>query len=234
MKKKRVSKQTKKKLRVYISSQEWKEIEKKIGSGVKIYKGKKTFFYNGQPLKDDTGRLLYDDIERSTWQVIIILPGVIEIPSSAFCRCWHVKTVIMADTVKRIHDRAFMECSKLSIMRLSTTLEYIGNYAFKSCVKLEAVFIPESCREIGMIAFEGCEQLIILNVPQHVHLGIEFIADTALLRASPFTVDGFGRYEVNQHDEVVEWVLNINSDSEIGLHCICAFLFQRTMMFWRY
>lgn len=104
MKQKRVSKQTRKKIqRVYISNQDWKEIEQ-IGSGVNFYKGKKTFFYNGQPLRDDTGRLVYDDIERSTWQVIIILPGVVEIPPSAFYRCWHVKTVIMADTVKRVDD----------------------------------------------------------------------------------------------------------------------------------
>ncbi|GFH57080.1 predicted protein [Chaetoceros tenuissimus] len=78
MKKKKVSKQKKKKLRVYISSQEWNEIEQ-IGSGVNFYEGKKTFFYNGQPLRDDAGQLVYDDVEKSTWQVIIILPGVIEI-----------------------------------------------------------------------------------------------------------------------------------------------------------
>lgn len=82
-----------------------------------------------------------------------------------------------------------MECSKLALLRLSTTLAYIGSYAFKSCIKLEAVFIPESCREIGMVAFEACEKLMILNVPQYVHLGVEFIADTALLRVSPFTGD---------------------------------------------
>ncbi|GFH57081.1 hypothetical protein CTEN210_13557 [Chaetoceros tenuissimus] len=124
----------------------------------------------------------------------------------------------MADTVKRLHDRAFMECSKLSLLRLCTSLEYLGKYAFKSCVKLEAVFIPESCREIGVAAFEGCEKLTILNVPQHVNFGIEFIADTALVRASPFNMDRLGRYEVNQHHEVVEWVRNINSDGDFTLH----------------
>lgn len=90
-----------------------------------------------------------------------------------------------------------MECSKLSMLRLSTTLEYIDSYAFKSCIKLEAVFIPESCREIGMVAFEACEKLMILSVSRHVHFGVEFIADTALLRASSFIVDRNGRYDVS-------------------------------------
>lgn len=199
-----------------------KKLKRLDPAGVNIYKGKKAFFYNGQPLRDDTGRPLYDDIERSTWRVIIISPGVEEIPPSAFCRCWHVKIVIMADTVKQINQRAFMECSKLSLIKFPKSLLYIGSYAFKACVKLEAIFIPESCREVGMVAFEGCKKLMVLNVSRHALLRIEFIADTALLRASPFTVNINGRYKENQHDEVLQWVRNINSDGDFALHRICA------------
>ena len=60
-----------------------------------MYKSKKTFFYNGDPLCQE----IYEWEEQSTWEVIIILPGVEVIPEFAFASCSSLKIVIMSDTV---------------------------------------------------------------------------------------------------------------------------------------
>ena len=56
-----------------------------------MYKGKKTFFWNGEILWEgpDWNRrnLSHDEEERNTWQVIIVLPGVEVIPRFTFCDC---------------------------------------------------------------------------------------------------------------------------------------------------
>ena len=48
-----------------------------------MYKGRKTYFYNGEEELYDAETqdfLIYDQEERETWEVIIVLPGVEEIP----------------------------------------------------------------------------------------------------------------------------------------------------------
>ena len=69
---------------------------------------KEDFFWNGEEL--DEFKDNYDEEERKSWEVIIILPGHEVIPSWTFYEFINLKTVIMADTVKRIEDCAF-RCS---------------------------------------------------------------------------------------------------------------------------
>ena len=94
--------------------------------GVRLYKGKKTFFYNVELFWDVNSMddLIYDTDERQTWEVIMVLPGVKVIPQHAFYECWNVKTVIMmADTVKRIEMETFFLCEKLVRIKLSRNLK---------------------------------------------------------------------------------------------------------------
>lgn len=61
----------------------------------------------------------------------MVLPGVkVMIPQHAFYECGNVKTVIMADTVKRIEIEAFYLCEKLVRIKLSRNLKYIGESVF--------------------------------------------------------------------------------------------------------
>ena len=81
--------------------------------GIRMYKGKKTYFYNGEILRDEeTGEfLIYDWKERYSWEVIIVLPGVVVIPYGTFTYCTNVETVIESDSVKRIEKLAFSNLS---------------------------------------------------------------------------------------------------------------------------
>ncbi|GFH56411.1 hypothetical protein CTEN210_12887 [Chaetoceros tenuissimus] len=155
-----------------VQTEEWR----RFVPGVRMYKGKKTLFYNGEILweGDDfiTGDpLIYNTEERQSWEVIIVLPGVEVIPENSFCKCFNLKTVIMADTVRRIGNGTFSLCTSLVFVRFSRSLEYIGSYAFFICPSLSSIFIPPSCREIGSNAFNGCRKLLILSVPHHTQLG---------------------------------------------------------------
>ena len=193
-----------------------------------MYKDKKTLFYNGEILSGARGleelslawRLHL--IEQDSWQVIIVLPGVQVIPNNTFCLyCRHVKTVIMADTVRRIEENAFKFCSSLVFVKLSRNLEYIGMYAFECCKSLTSIFIPPSCREIGYQAFDRCSELIILSVPQDTQLGNDIIQGTSLKRASPFPFDVYMSRQRN--NEVNAWIKNINRDSDAySLHLLCC------------
>ena len=192
-----------------------------------MYKDKMTLFYNGEKLWEEEGNdghqefLIYDKRERQTWEVIIILPGVEVIPWCTFHDCKNVETVIMSDTVKRIEYKAFSCCSSLKFVKLSRNLEYIGIMAFNWCESLTSIFVPPSCREIGYFAFASCEKLIIVSVFENTRIGDNVFAWTKLFRVSPFEeVDRFGRY--NNHDQVNEWVRDINTNQEYALHRACC------------
>ena len=191
-----------------------------------MYKGKKTLFYNGEVLvevRDDIANyLIYDYEERQTWEVIIVLPGVEVIPCCTFYNCRNVKTVIMADTVRRIEDGdVFWLCGSLAFVRFSRNLEYIGNFAFLQCESLTSIFIPPTCRYVGEQAFDECSKLIILHVPNQTQLDVRAISCTALLKASPFASEIRTDY-VNHTEEINQWVKDINQGDKFELHRACS------------
>ncbi|GFH57150.1 leucine-rich repeat domain-containing protein [Chaetoceros tenuissimus] len=212
-----------------VQTEEWR----RFIPGIRMYKGKKTLFYNGEKLVHMEGRegdmlgcpryFNYDQDERQSWEVIIVLPGVEVIPEFTFFYCENVKTVIMADTVKRIEDYAYWCCKRLVRAKLSTNLEYIGYAAFGVCLSLTSIFIPPSCTEIGGGAFKTCTRLMILHVPQQTQIGEIMIEDTALIRASPFEVNQYGSYNANISENVNEWIKNINGNGDqFALHRACS------------
>ncbi|GFH47136.1 leucine-rich repeat domain-containing protein [Chaetoceros tenuissimus] len=210
------------KLLKYPTQAEWDEIVA-LGPGVRMFRGKKTLFYNGEKLRfGGFASLIYDEEERNTWQVMIVLPGVEMIPCCTFYDCRNIKTVVMADTVKRIEREAFMQCFGLQFVKLSTNLEFIGERAFCDCGFLTSIFIPPSCREIDWGAFFACKKLLILGLPHNVQLGQDVFQDTELLRVSPFETDEDGEY--NEHDEeaVVQWVKSITNEEAYALHHLCC------------
>ncbi|GFH61895.1 hypothetical protein CTEN210_18371 [Chaetoceros tenuissimus] len=199
-----------------VQMEEWR----RFIPGVRMYKGKKTLFYNGEKLFGILNPLIYDKEERNSWEVIIVLPGVRVIPYMTFYRCENVKTVIMANNVERIERSAYYRCYSLVFVKLSTSIESIGAYAFLFCESLNSIFVPVSCREIDICALDGCSKLIILSVPQHTTLYEDVIANTALIKASPFDTNVRGRYE--NDEEVNEWIKNRLADNQFSLHRACA------------
>ena len=114
-----------------VQTEEWR----RFIPGVRMYKGKKTLFYNGEKVFDVENReyLIYDEEEQESWEVLIVLPGVEVIPAENFSSCEKLETVIMSDTVRRIERSAFYYCHDLFFVRLSRNLEYIGVHAFQEC-----------------------------------------------------------------------------------------------------
>ena len=205
------------KLQRKLTNKEWAEVVA-LGPGVRMYRGKKTLFYNGETLFDYQSQWwkIHDFDERNSWEVIIVLPGVEIIPTTNFGECEKVKMVIMSDSVRRLSPSAFDSCWKLEYVRLSRNLEYIDQQAFNDCISLTSIFIPPSCREIDVQAFLGCEKLMILSVPRNVQLGPGVIDETALIEVSPFGDSG-------EDEQVNAWLQNINgSEEEYALHRACS------------
>ena len=205
-------------IKMRVQTEEWR----RFIPGVRMYKGKMTLFYNGETLRDRDTRewLIYNEKERRSWEVIIVLPGVEIIPEWTLFDCKNVKVVIMSDTVKRIEECAFNNCFGLEFVKLSTNLEYIGEWAFRYCKSLTSIFIPPSCREIGNWAFYHCEKMFIMGVPQDTQLGAKVIDGTALIRASPFETDHWGDYA--NSNEVNEWIRNRHANNQFSLHRVCS------------
>ena len=109
-------------IKMRVQTEEWR----RFIPGVRMYKGKKTLFYNGEILWENGKSLIYDQEKRQSWEVIIVLPGVQVIPENTFLYCRNVKVVIMADAVRRVERGAFIWCLSLKFVRLSTNLEFIG------------------------------------------------------------------------------------------------------------
>ena len=149
--------------------------------------------------------------ERLSWQQIIVVEGVTEIPSSTFYKCINIKRVIFADTVIRIGRCAFSNCGNLVYIKLSTNLEYIGDEAFENC-NLYSVFIPPGCREIGRWAFRDNYNLTILNVPEDTEVGHHIIIYTEL--------NQFCRIQFND-EPLNTWLENINRNDQFDLHRVC-------------
>ena len=159
--------------------------------------------------------------ERFSWQQVIVVEGVTEIPDRTFLRCYNVKRVIFADTVIRIEEYAFFRCESLVFDKLSINLEYIGISAFYGC-NLSSVFIPPSCREIGHYALGSNKNLSILCVPQDTQLGRGIIKYSALAKSSPFEVQRNGSYEDEVNDDMNTWIKNLNNGEEFSLHRACS------------
>lgn len=149
--------------------------------------------------------------ERLSWQQVIVVEGVTEIPERTFSLCCNIKRVILADTVNRIQRWAFIGCKNLVFIKWSLRLELIGWAAFRGC-NLSSVFIPPRCREIGDESFSQNKNLTILNVSQDTELGTGIINHTELHE----------RYSQLNDGPLNTWLENINHNDQFDLHRVCS------------
>lgn len=201
-------------MKIIISDKEWDEI-KKLGPGVRMYRGKKTLFYNGERLYSyGYGRTnVYDEKERESWRMIIVLPGVISIPSYSFYACRFLEAVIMPDSVRTINRYVFTLCVSLKFIRLSRRLKCIKHYAFDTC-GLTAIFIPKSCNMIGDKAFFNCNELHIVNVSEKTKLG-----NYAIPVRVPVSYSGS---DIKPENEGYHLIKNIDIPRQLNIHKICS------------
>lgn len=159
--------------------------------------------------------------ERLSWQQIIVVNGVEEIPVDTFSWCLELKRVIFANTVIRIQGFAFYHCENLAYIKLSIVLEVIGQSAFSHC-NLSCVFTPPTCEQLDWNAFEYNMNLSILHVQQDAQLGICVFAATTIAKSSPLHVDRNGWYDRTSSPDMNEWIKNINNDNQFALHRACS------------
>ena len=107
-----------------------------------MYNNLKTLFYNGEKLwkgddeyfveldleEEPEHPLVYNRKERKSWQQIVVLPGVEEIPMCTFQGCINVEKVVMYD-VRWIRSKAYLECKRLRHVLFSRNLEVVGSNA---------------------------------------------------------------------------------------------------------
>lgn len=103
-----------------------------------------------------------------------------EIEDSAFYSCDELKTLDLADSVKKLGKDSFSGCSVLSEIKGVNALTSIADNAFAFCSSLESVTIPKSIENMGIGVFSECEML------KHCELeeGLAFIGEGAFTNCS--------------------------------------------------
>lgn len=142
--------------------------------------------------------MLKDIIIPSNSKLKVIRPG-------AFINCNSLTSLILPNSVQRIHSRAFYRCKNLETfpfpkdlkyigeeafyfcgfpeLNLPDTLEYIEKAAFFKCTKLISVVLPPSVKHIGSQAFHGCNRLKYLEIRHNPEfVGKEIINRQATIR----------------------------------------------------
>lgn len=108
-------------------------------------------FFGCSRLKNADGlvvinNVIYDGLSAKTEDGVLTIPeGIVGISSMAFHEAWHVKKVILPESVRRIESGAFAMCSYLEEIELNDGLEYVGEDAF-SFTALKALTISDAVK----------------------------------------------------------------------------------------
>ena len=84
--------------------------------------------------------------------------GNTEIGDGAFNDFTFLKTIVLADSVRKIGDAAFEDCWRLESCRFSNNISIIAQYAFLGC-GLRSIKLPSSVTYIGKNAFGAGRRL---------------------------------------------------------------------------
>ena len=107
--------------------------------------------------------LYYDSLYNRKWYFNIKSDTIIdcrEIPLAFKTNnCRNVRSIVLTDSVRRIHNYGFSNFNNLEKIEFSDNLDTIGAQAFMGLTKLESVIIPKSVNLIGAEAFRDCSSL---------------------------------------------------------------------------
>ena len=153
---------------------------------IEIVDNLKTVFYNGEQIwNQNLSKCTIQ--ERNTWQQIIVLENVEELPSFTFYNCQQLKKIIL-NRVKNIQYKAIASCPRLECIMWSKELEYIGERALEYCLSLKHVYLPSKCRKVDNYAFGNCTELEIFHISNPAMiLGKGVVEHSKLSRYLPST-----------------------------------------------
>ena len=118
------------------------------------------------------GYIVVGAYESSSTELLIGLEyeglPIVEIASNAFRYHYWIKTIKIADNVKKIGSGAFEHCGSLERVELTKGLTVIEDKLFNSCESLKEVTLPEGITKIGESAFLYCKNLEKLEIPNTV------------------------------------------------------------------
>lgn len=100
-------------------------------------------------------------------QEIALPHSIKEIPPFAFFSC-DLRTVVLADGVRKIGEHAFGANFSLKSVCIPHSVRSIGVSAFEKCEGLEEVHLPERLTTIERSAFEDCKALSSIDIPSSV------------------------------------------------------------------
>ncbi|GFH44053.1 hypothetical protein CTEN210_00527 [Chaetoceros tenuissimus] len=157
--------------------------------------------------------------ERFSWQQIIVVEGVTEIPEWTFSDCRNIQRVILSNTVVRIEQLGFSRCKSLVYIKWSVNLEFIGDESFEEC-NLSSVFLPPRCRLVGSWAFGFNYNLNIFHVPQDTELGRLSFNKAKFL--DKFPSRNTSTLYSDNNEEIHTWIKNIHDHEDYALHRACS------------
>lgn len=96
---------------------------------------------------------------------VVIADGIKRIGEEAFYYCSNLSNVLLPNSVTDIDRSAFMGCSALKSLTIPDGVVNIGNRAFAYCGGLTSITIPNSVKSIDSFAFEECWELKSLRLP---------------------------------------------------------------------
>lgn len=181
---------------------------------IEIVDNLKTVFYNGDEIwNQNLSKCTIQ--ERNTWQQIIVLDNVQEIPPFTFYNCLLLEKVIL-NQVKYIHHDAIGHCPLLTEVIWSEELEYIGSRALQHS-SLKHVYLPKKCKKVDNYAFANCTQLEIFHMDHTgVMLGTGVVEHTKLSRYLPST---YHCVYACMHNAMLR---NLHGNNEkYALHALC-------------
>ncbi|MDR2846570.1 MAG: leucine-rich repeat domain-containing protein [Candidatus Methanoplasma sp.] len=96
---------------------------------------------------------------------LVLSPGVLSTPASAFFGFKELKTVALPPSLKSIGDSTFQGCTSLTYLTLPASLKNLGDSAFFGCTSLTSVTFSSDLTYLGHYAFYGCKALTTVTLP---------------------------------------------------------------------
>lgn len=121
------------------------------------------FEYDGEAVyTTDKKRLVYCMSQNENFAVP---EGITTIGEMAFRGKKHLKSVIIANTVKTIDHDAFFDCDELDNVYLPADVKEVKGYAFAECDRLKRITFAGVPAKLSRHAFDDCDQLHDIIVP---------------------------------------------------------------------
>ena len=160
---------------------------------------------------------------------------VVEIRDNAFQENIKIKSVTIAEGVRRLGDRLFAGCYGLRRVAISRGPSAIGKHTFMQCTALETVALPEGLTTIGTGAFSGCEALRTIDLPQELtQIGTEAFASCQSLAAIslPSNLEHLGRLAFAECASVTSYTIAPSNPHYTSIDGVLFTKDQRTLLFY--